>query len=91
MQPVLDCNQSIRKSNSKTLKKIKLFPLGPKNKTVKTQKFSDCMLEKDRKNKNPPKLILDQQKNYFLLFSSSKTLPRHAVKVTKLYTVSQLN
>ena len=31
------------------------------------------------------------QKGYFLLFSGSKFLPRHGMKVKKLYTVFQLN
>ena len=48
MQPVLDCNQTIRMSNDNTLKKSKLFSLCPRNETDKTEKILDFMLEKSQ-------------------------------------------
>ena len=48
MQPVLDCNQSIRMSDNNTFKKSKLFSLCPRNETDKTENFLDFMLEKNQ-------------------------------------------
>ena len=39
MQPVPDCNQSIRMSNNNTFTKSKFFSLCPRNETDKTEKF----------------------------------------------------
>ena len=39
MQPVLDCNQSIRMSNNNTKKENKLLSFCTINKTDKTEKF----------------------------------------------------
>ena len=55
MQPVFDCNQSFRISNNNTIKKIKILSFYPNNKTDKTNKFSEFILEKNRKNKKLPK------------------------------------
>ena len=47
MQPVLDCNQSIRMSNNNTLKKSNLFPLCPKNETEKTEMVFRLLVRKN--------------------------------------------
>ena len=92
MQPAFDWNQSFRKSNNNTSEKIILFSFCPNNKTDKTESSSDFMLEKNRKIKNLRKNWLwVKQKKYFLIFRDSKFLPRHGMKVTKLYTVFQLH
>ena len=52
MQSAFDCNQSFRKSNNNTFKKIVLFSFFPDNKTDKTEKFSDFMFKGNRRIKN---------------------------------------
>ena len=89
MQPVLDCNQSIRMPNNKTLQKSKLPSLCPKNETDKTGIFFRLHVrKKSMKLKATKKLIMDEtKKGYFLRFIDSKKSPRHRLKVTKVYTV----
>ena len=61
MQPVLDCNQSIRTPNNNTLQKNKLFSLCPKNETEKTEMFfTHHVGKKSMKWKSTKKLIMDE-------------------------------
>ena len=48
MQPVLDCNQSFRKSKNNTLKKPSYSHFVQGTKQIKQKNFLDFMLEKNQ-------------------------------------------
>ena len=48
MQPVLDCNQSIRMSNNNTLKKASYSHFVQGTKQIKQKNFLNFMLEKNQ-------------------------------------------
>ena len=48
MQPVFDCNQSIRMSNNNTLKKVIYSHFVQRMKQIKQKYFSDFMLERNQ-------------------------------------------
>ena len=48
MQPVLDCNKSIRISKNNTLKKASYSHFVHGTEQIKQKKFLDCMLEKNQ-------------------------------------------